>query len=82
MKFEFINELRKINSKCQSMTKDERRQFEQDRYQAIKTIREGVEQTDGSVVYYVINSNWIEQWKSFINDNGDMPGEIDNSQLK
>jgi len=45
-------------------------------------IREGVEQTDGSMIYYVINSDWIEKWKSFINENGVMPGEIDNTSLK
>ena len=36
-KFEFIMEMRKINSKVQSMSLYERRSFEKDRYKILKT---------------------------------------------
>ena len=61
------------------MDSDQRRQFEKDRYNVLKQEISGLTQSDGSVVYYVIDVNWINQWKAFILDSRSMPGEIDNS---
>ena len=79
MKFEFPLERRKVNTRVYMMDPDQRRQFEKDRYNVLKQEISDLTQSDGSVVYYVIDVNWINQWKAFIFDSRSMPGEIYNS---
>ena len=33
-------------------------------------------------MYYVIDSDWVNEWVNFIKNHGPLPGEIDNSRLK
>lgn len=37
---------------------------------------------DGSAVYYVVDSLWVNKWKTFIKEGGPMPNEIDNTGLR
>lgn len=82
MRYEFPTEMRKLNSRVMNMSESDRRKFELDRYTILKDSTEGNKQQDGSVIFYVINSSWIHNWRSFIKESYSMPTEIDNFQLK
>jgi hypothetical protein len=77
-----VAEMRKVNSKVQNMRLNERRTFEKERYKILKEQNEGTTQPDGSVVFYVISAKWVEKWRSYICQDNQMPGEIDNTDLK
>jgi hypothetical protein len=42
MNFEFPNEMKKLNGRIMHMSEDERRNFERDRYNALKTNTDGI----------------------------------------
>lgn len=35
----------------------------------MKLKKDGISQTDGSVIYFVISAEWIDKWKAFISHN-------------
>ena len=81
-KFEFPNEPRKMNARLVTMTEEERRQQEIEKYNQLRVNKSGVPQTDGSVTFYVIDSQWINQWTAFLKGETGIPREIDNVNLR
>ena len=65
------------------MTIQERREYEIAKYREYKENLEGqLDQRDGSRLYYVVDVKWMLRWKTFIQDDGVIPKEIDNQTLK
>lgn len=54
-KFDFPNEPRKMNSRLITMIEAERRVYELDKYNQLKSNKSGVSQADGSVIFYVVD---------------------------
>jgi hypothetical protein len=53
-----------------------------EKYKLLKRERSGETQNDGSVIFYVITTAWVDQWKAFIKQGLPKPGIIDNSNLQ
>ena len=81
-KFDFANEQRKMNQRALLMSMEDRRKYELENYQNLKDNNEKINQLDGSAMYYVVDGPWVNQWKAFIKEEGELPGEIDNSNLR
>lgn len=64
------------------MNIEDRRKFELENYQKLKDENDKINQVDGSAMYYVVDGHWVNSWKVFIKEGGDLPGEIDNSGLR
>lgn len=65
-KFEFTNEVRKVDQRVLSMSMKERRDYELEMYTRLKDNKERVNLSDGSAIYFLVDGPWISQWKSFI----------------
>lgn len=63
------------------MNKSERKQFEKQRYNILKNLKDGLITVDKSVIYYVISAKWVHSWRDYIKSNGPLPGEIDNNEI-
>eukprot|EP00347_Sterkiella_histriomuscorum_P013357 403365027 len=81
-RFEFIQETRSVNYRVQQLSEEERRRQELELYDQLKLNKQGQYDSDGSVLYYIIDGNWLQQWKYFIKSRGPLPQEIDNSSLR
>ena len=64
------------------MTLNERRQYEFDLYKRLNKNKEGQRDADDSILFYVIEGQWMQDWIHFIEQAGDLPNEIDNSSLR
>jgi hypothetical protein len=43
-----------------------RRTFEKGRFEVLKKEKNGLTDTDGACIFYIISPDWFQSWKEFI----------------
>jgi hypothetical protein len=59
-----------------------RRAFEKGRFEVLRKEKNGLTDSDGGVIFYVISPDWFQIWKEFLQGHNYIPPIIDNNILK